>query len=284
MIEEQTTAQLVEQLRAEQRRRWQQRERVPAEAYLEAHPALRSDPDLALELVYHEVPLREELGEAPQLDEYLRRFPQYGPRLLPLFEVHRALAAREILEAGTPEPSKPLTPLEAPEGVAGRPTIPGYEILGELGRGGMGVVYRARQVGLNRTVALKLLGAGQLASPPERQRFRIEAEAAANLDHPHVVPIYDVGEHAGQPYFSMKLIEGGSLVQRLPGLLQDPRAAARLLATVAKAVHHAHRPHRQRRPRGLQPGRPAARLGRLGRARESLGPGRRPGDAPPPGA
>ena len=115
-----------------------------------------------------------------------------------------------------------------------------YEIRKELGRGGMGVVYEARQVSLNRPVALKMVKAGLLAGDDELRRFRNEAEAVALLDHPGVVPVYEVGHHDGQHYFSMKLVTGGSLVPRMGRYKQDARAAARLMAEAAEAVAHAH--------------------------------------------
>src|SRR5438105_2627593 len=113
-----------------------------------------------------------------------------------------------------------------------------YELLAEIGRGGMGVVYKARQISLNRLVALKMIISGALASERDVARFRAEAEAAANLDHPHIVPIYEVGEHEGQQYYAMRYVEGVSLA-RHPS--SDVRKEAHLIAAVAAAVHHAHR-------------------------------------------
>ncbi|HWN95433.1 MAG TPA: serine/threonine-protein kinase, partial [Methylomirabilota bacterium] len=117
-----------------------------------------------------------------------------------------------------------------------------YELLEEIARGGMGVVFRARQVSLNRIVAVKLMVAGHFAAPAIVKRFKLEAEAAARLEHPHIVPIYEVAEHLGQPYFSMRFMEGGTLAGRIANF-KSPipnREAAQLMATVARAVHYAH--------------------------------------------
>jgi tetratricopeptide (TPR) repeat protein len=115
-----------------------------------------------------------------------------------------------------------------------------YELTAELGHGGMGVVYQARQVSLNRPVALKMIRAGVLASQDELRRFRNEAEAVALLDHPSIVAIHEVGEHDGQQYFSMKLVPGGNLGGHLADYNDNFRAAARIVLAVAEAVHHAH--------------------------------------------
>jgi serine/threonine-protein kinase len=125
----------------------------------------------------------------------------------------------------------------APEGM---PTVPGYEILGELGRGGMGVVYKARQLALKRTVALKMILGGLHAAPHERARLRSEAELVARLQHPNIVQVFEVGEVDGLPFLALEFVDGGTLAQRLASDPLPPRDAARLVATLAEAVHTAH--------------------------------------------
>jgi eukaryotic-like serine/threonine-protein kinase len=120
------------------------------------------------------------------------------------------------------------------------PQVPGYEILGLLGRGGMGVVYRARHLALDRLVALKMIRAGGLAGAADLTRFRSEAQAAARLQHPNVVQIHEVGEHDGLPFFSLELVEGGSLAERMDGTPFPPRQAAQLVRTLAQAIQAAH--------------------------------------------
>src|SRR5262249_30003879 len=120
------------------------------------------------------------------------------------------------------------------------PAIPGYKVLGEVGRGGMGVVFKATAERLNRTVALKMILAGDLAGPEAAARFRAEAEAIARLQHPQVVQVFRIGDHGGRPYLEMEYVDGGSLADRLDGRPWGPAAAARLIESLAKAVHHAH--------------------------------------------
>jgi WD40 repeat protein len=118
--------------------------------------------------------------------------------------------------------------------------VAGYEVLGELGRGAMGVVYQARQIDLKRLVALKMILRGAHAGAEELARFRNEAEAAARLQHPHIVPIYQVGEQDGRPYLVLEHVEGGSLARQLDGKPQPAQASARLVEVLARAMHHAH--------------------------------------------
>jgi formylglycine-generating enzyme required for sulfatase activity len=120
------------------------------------------------------------------------------------------------------------------------PEVPGYEVLGVLGRGGMGVVYRARQLKANRLVALKMIRAVEHASPTDRLRFQIEAEAVARLQHPHIVQLYEVGEVCGQPFFSLEFCDGGTLTEQLKEKRPATREAAELVEALARAMHYAH--------------------------------------------
>jgi serine/threonine-protein kinase len=138
----------------------------------------------------------------------------------------------------SPEPG-PAAAAQAPEGPPPL-DIPGYEVLGELGRGGMGVVYKARQLRPDRVVALKMIRSGDLASPQEVARFRREAEAVARLQHPHVVQVYEVSEYRGRSFFSMEFVDGGSLDEKLRGTPQPVREAAQLVETLARTIHYAH--------------------------------------------
>jgi Protein kinase domain len=141
-------------------------------------------------------------------------------------------------------PRDPATAVTLPDAralqVGAPPTVGEYDLLGEIARGGMGVVFRARQRSANRVVALKMILSGNLAGPADLRRFRAEAEAAANLDHPNILPVYEVGEHDGRPFFSMKLAPGGSLADRVKDLVANPPAAAAMVARLARAVHFAH--------------------------------------------
>src|SRR5262245_46904757 len=132
-----------------------------------------------------------------------------------------------------------------PEGDSAPLRVGDYEILAELGRGGMGVVYKARHVRLGRVVALKMLLGGCFADPDQRQRFRAEAGAVARLQHPHIVQLFEAGDHeVGEglpcPYFTLEFVEGGSLAERLAGRPLPPHKAAGWLEALARAVHHAH--------------------------------------------
>ncbi len=210
-------------------------------------------PELLLELLILDLDYRRQRGEAPTLEEYRSEYPALG------------LERFAAVFAGPPQPaaSKPdeATFERTPSGgQASNGQLPrihylgDYELLAEIARGGMGVVYKARQISLNRIVAVKMILAGQLATQADHDRFHAESQAAAVLDHPNIVPIFEVGEHEGQHYFSMGYVDGPSLSARLAKGPLAPKEAAALVATVAEAVEYAHRQgviHRDIKPSNI---------------------------------
>lgn len=224
---------LVDRICNDQMARWREGERVPAEAYLESHPELKGDDDSFFELIYGEYVIRESLGESVDLEVFAGRFPRFAHRLRQQVALHQAFRDDDISTAPHRDPSFSDDPGPPHE-------IPGYDLLGELGRGAVGIVYRARQHGLNRLVALKVIRAWVYNDPEVAARFRAEAETAARFQHPNIIQVYDVGEHHGQGYLALEYADGGSLRDRLGGMPQRPMEAARLVETLALAAHYAH--------------------------------------------
>jgi WD40 repeat protein/tRNA A-37 threonylcarbamoyl transferase component Bud32 len=231
-----------------------------------------------LEEVLHAYLQAVDAGEKPDREELLRRHPDLADELRAylddqdrMLELARSFRERPTLLPDTAE--KPATPVAAELGSFGD-----YELLEKIAEGGMGVVYKARHLKLNRTVALKMIRADQLGSPAVLQRFRNEAEAAAQLDHPNIVPIYEVGEHDAQHYFSMAFVEGGSLADRLASGPLEPRQAAELLQAVARAVQYAHDRgvvHRDLKPANVLLGDGVPKVADFGLAKRAqpVGPG-----------
>jgi tetratricopeptide (TPR) repeat protein/tRNA A-37 threonylcarbamoyl transferase component Bud32 len=233
------------------------------EQYLEGFPKL-GQPVLLRELLLVELAYRRRGGEMPRADEYLRRFPGFAESIEGVFErmsretdtVSRAPGSSGTTDTITLPPSRPTSssgPVASTErgltsdgdgdgdaaGVQVR-YFADYELDSFLGQGGMGVVYKARQISLDRPVALKMIRTSEFASGDDLRRFQNEAEVLASLDHPHIVPVYEFGIHQDQRYFSMKLVPGSSLDRRLGDYRDAPLAAAELAATISEAVHHAH--------------------------------------------
>jgi len=247
------------QVCAEMERRLSAGENCTAESLLASHSQLASDTDAALEVIYTEFVAREQLGQRPVPAEFCERFPQFRDGLEQLFQIHDAAgganAVMSLCESAIPAVDNGCTQAIG-ETIHDRllRRFGNYEILAEIGRGGMGVVYKARQTGLNRMVALKMILTGDDAGPGERARFRAEAEAAARLQHPNIVQIHEIGEHEGRPFLALELIEGGSLDQLLKGSPLSAASAARLVETLARAIHHAHEKgvvHRDLKPANI---------------------------------
>jgi eukaryotic-like serine/threonine-protein kinase len=253
---------------------WLGGERLLVETFIKEFPSLRAEQGLVA-LIHNEIALREAVGETPSLAEYRQRFPQLEGRLRARFfssgepsiiqrpapptPLRAASPARpKHLVFAEPKPAPPVSPADAKlssqQTVVGwepgstqtnnsqsdQDGVPGYKILGELGRGGMGVVYKARQKSLNRIVALKMVLSGGHASATERDRFRLEADAVGKLKHPNIVQIIDIGESNGRPYFSLEFIEGGTLQRKLDRETMSCQQAAETVELLARAMQTAH--------------------------------------------
>lgn len=225
-------------------------------------------PEMFAELLALEIELRQGRGDHPTASEYLDRFPDQA------IAIHAAINAptsggggradcpeTRLVAPGSSRMRCPELTRTDPDGIAmASPIWDGvggdlgdFELLEEIARGGMGIVYKARKRSLNCLVALKIMQAGPLASEAEKKRFLLEAEAAANLNHPNIVPVYEIDRVRGL-YFTMKWVEGSSLDRQIAALVGDSHMVARILATVARAVHDAHRHgflHRDLKPANI---------------------------------
>ncbi|MCS5582606.1 MAG: serine/threonine-protein kinase, partial [Pseudomonadales bacterium] len=247
------------------------KQRISLEDYLQRFEQLNR-PEIVKRLVQQEVRLRTAIGDTPVGAEYQKRFQdvtldfptvQQGQQDTGQVAVGKADTRREM---ATIMPDR--APVAGPGYSATLPgvgmtqsdivldleTVPGYDLLGELGRGGMGVVYKARDQKLKRIVALKMILSGAHASDEDMQRFQTEAEAVARLQHPNIVQIYEVGEHEGKPYIALEFADSGSLDKVLTGKPQNAEESAQLIETLARAIEVAHQQaiiHRDLKPANI---------------------------------
>jgi hypothetical protein len=257
-------------LRDDQRFRWLAGEPIRVEDYLDGLSGLAEHFDALLDLVYGEVLLRESQGEMPQLEEFQARFPAHREALARQWEVHLVLEDGSLRHTRVVPSSGPDTPLcpsqigKVHSGSAGsvhdtrpgmgsgrEPVLSGYDVLQELGRGGNGVVYLARQRSLNRLVAIKMITPERSLTGAQVARIRAEAELIARLQHPNIVSIYRVGLHEGKPYLVLEYVPGGSLAQRLAGRPWSAADAMALVETLARTlavVHEQGIVHRDLKP------------------------------------
>ena len=235
---------LFEAILDEQKHGWDRGERPSVENLLERHPTLRDDTEATLDVIYQEFAIRRALGESPRPEDYLARFPAWADALVRQFAVDEALRPANEATVHLHDLSKTTMGPHSGPGETTPPSPPrsidGYDILGELGRGGMGIVYKALDPRLNRVVAIKTVSESAFSAPPQRRRFLGEAEVIARLRHPNIIPIYAVGESQGRPYFSLEFAEAGNLSERLAKGPITSRQAAELVETLAHAVNAAH--------------------------------------------
>jgi serine/threonine-protein kinase len=253
-----TPDQVINALCVDQWHRWRHGDRIPAEAYLQMHPVIQTNPDKAFDLVYGEFLVREELGDEPVLDDFLKRFPQYAAEFQKQAKVHVAVESSPQAEStqffGGPrarQVSSEAGSLATDGSAHGTgtitdetewPAIPGYTILSKLGQGGMGQVFKAKQIRLDRVVALKVIRKDCLSQEPKAaRRFQREAQAAAHLSHPNIIVVYDFNQVGDTYYIAMEYVDGVDLDQlvRECGPLPADRAVD-LIRQAALGLQHAH--------------------------------------------
>ncbi|MDX1964513.1 MAG: serine/threonine-protein kinase [Pirellulales bacterium] len=235
---------------------------MPPSSATSAPPINPDQRDELLAELLDQMTQRAKLGESPQIEQLTQRYPDLARDLRELWAAvmiadavggSTQMFAAEQRSQGLPGQPRQFTD----SGFFSQPLpckIGDFELLCELGRGGMGVVYQARQISLDRMVALKMVLRGSNATAADLARFRAEAEAVAKLDHPHIVPVYEVGELQGQPYFSMKFVAGTTLARQLNDGPLPPREAAEILAPICRAIHFAHQQgllHRDLKPSNI---------------------------------
>lgn len=216
---------------------------------------LATDHDARLAEILERLLAQAQSGMSPDIDVVIRQHPDLAADLRELWATMQIAENLAELSRHDLDEQQTFVPghKQVGEDLSGR-EFGDYELMEEIGRGGMGVVYRARQKSLDRIVALKMILRGDLASSDDVSRFRTEAEAAAQLNHPHIVPVYEVGERNGRPYFSMQLIEGTTLARRLADGPLASRQSAELLVPICRAVAAAHRHgvlHRDLKPSNI---------------------------------
>jgi len=212
------------------------------------------DPDRRLDELLAAYLEEAEAGRSPDRRAWLARHPEWADELASFFANldHVGRLAAPLRPPLDLIPFPGAGPGASEGGRIGY--IGDYELIREIGRGGMGIIYEARQASLDRVLALKIIAGGGIDPDDDLRRFRREAEAAAQLDHPNIVAIHEIGSHQGHAYISMKLVDGGSLARHAGRLRDDPEAAARIVATVARAVDYAHRRgilHRDLKPSNI---------------------------------